>query len=291
MRLFAAILLFSTICACAESPAPPAAVATPAPPAVSEIPETPGRSASGDSDMRSLEPFVGDLDSLISRGTLRILAVPGRTHFETTGSVQRGRTVDAAVAFERFVNERIAPRSVSVVLLPATESSLVADLVAGQGDIAANVLLTFERDEKIAFASPVRSGIGELVVTSAKGAPLVSLEDVGGRTIHVQGDSDHHASLLRLNAQLTSINRPAARIVTSTAGVEDLLAQVNAGTVPATLAYDYVFDFWSKTLPGVSVNRDVSVSQGGVIAWTTRRDAPKLLEMINEFFTKHRLTF
>ena len=69
------------------------------------------------------------------------------------------------------------------------------------------MLLTFTRDEQVAFAPPIKTDIRELVVTDV-GTPLVSLEDVGGRTIHVRKNSDHHASLIGLNEQLTKINRP-----------------------------------------------------------------------------------
>lgn len=241
--------------------------------------------------MRTLEPHVSDLDGMIERGVIRVLVAPGRTHFDAADGVQRGRTVDAAVAFEKFVNQRIAPRSIAVILTPATDATLISDLIAGQGDIAANVAQTFERDEQAAFATPMRSGIRELVVTNAKDAPLVSLEDVGGRTIHVQKDSDHHASLLRLNGQLKSINRPPAKLVTTSATSEELIAMVNDGKIPATLAHDYVFDFWRKSMPNLTANRDVAVSQDIILSWVTRKDAPKLLALVNEFFTSHKLTF
>jgi len=241
--------------------------------------------------MRTLEPHVSDLDGMMERGVIRILVVPGRTYFEIANGVQRGRTVDAAAAFEQFVNRQIAPRSISVVLTPATDASLIGDLLAGQGDVAANMVQTFERDDKVAFATPMRSGIRELVVTNTKDAPLVSLEDVGGRAIHVPRDSDHHASLLRLNAQLKGIDRPVARIVATSSTAEELLEEVNAGKVPATLAHDYVFDFWRTSLTNLTANRDVAVSQDIVVSWVTRKDAPRLLALLNDFFASHRLTF
>lgn len=241
--------------------------------------------------MRTLEPHVSDLDGMIERGVIRVLVAPGRTHFEIANGVQHGRTVDAAAAFEQFVNQRIAPRSISVILTPTTEAALVNDVMAGQGDIAANVAQTFERDDKVAFATPMRAGIREFVVTSAKDSPVVSLEDAGTRTIYVQRDSDHHGSLVRLNAQLKSINRPPAKVVLSDDTAEELLDQVNAGKIPATLAHDYVFDFWHKSMPNLTANRDVAVSQDIVLAWVTRKDATRLLALINDFFAANKLTF
>ena len=45
--------------------------------------------------MRALEPYTGDLDALIERGTIRVLVPPSRTHFQVVNGRQRGRTVDA----------------------------------------------------------------------------------------------------------------------------------------------------------------------------------------------------
>lgn len=234
---------------------------------------------------------AADLDVLVERGHIRILIAPSRTHFRVTAAGAQGRAVDAAMAMMAVLSKRTG-RPVSVEFVPAREESLVSDLVAGKADIAANILLTFARDEQVAFAPPIRSGIRELVVTRA-GSRLVSLEDVGDRIIHVRQDSDHHASLIRLNRQLKSINRPQARIVTDgrAATDEELLERVNAGRIPATVVDDYIFEFWQKEFPKTTANRDVAVSQDGVVAWATRRDTPKLTAFVKEFFSTHRLTF
>ena len=243
--------------------------------------------------MRALEPYTGDLDAMIERGIIRVLVAPSRTHFQVVNGRQRGRTVDAAAAFEQFLNQRLAPRRVSVVLVPSSETSLLADVVAGQGDIAASLLRTFERDDQVAFAKPWRTGIRELVVTGPGSPPLVSLEDVGGRTIHVRRHSDHHASLLRLNDQLKKIARPPARIVLAAASQtdEDLLELVNSGRIPATLVDDYLYDAWRATFDKAAANRDVAVSQDGELAWVTRQESARLLGLMNEFFATHRLSF
>jgi membrane-bound lytic murein transglycosylase MltF len=271
----------------------PAAPAAPAAPAVSEIPPTSGRSISTESDMRVLEPFTGDLDVLMERGVVRMLVAPSGTHFEADGTTQRGRTVDAAVAFEEFINKRIAPRSVSVLLVPTSETALVNDVIAGQGDIAANVLRTFTRDDQVAFAKPLRHGVREIIVTGPGVPPLVSLEDVGGRIIHVRRDSDHHASVLRLNDQLKKIDRSPAKIVFADAQQteENLLFLVNKGHIPATIVDDYIYDANKVQLGKTSVNRDIAVSQDGEIAWVTRKGSPQLLGLINDFFSMHRLSF
>lgn len=296
MRAWIGVLVAAgcILAACGGSPGAPGngtAAAPAASPALMDIPVTTGRPVANDVDMRLLEPGGGDLDDMVARGAIRVLAARSRTHFHTDNGLQRGRTVDAVTAFERFVNERMAPRRVAVTLIETAETSLVADLLAGRGDIAANLLRTFERDDQVAFATPVRTGIREIVVLGPGQTPLVSLEDVGGRTIHARRGSDHHASLVRLNEQLRQIDRPQAKIVTAPEAQtdEDLLEAVNAGRLPATLVDDYVYDAWRSTFDKTTANRDISVSQDGELAWTTRKESTELLALVNAFFSTHRL--
>ena len=287
-------LVIASACAGPEPTRPvTASNASASAPAPIDVPRGAERPTAEGNDMRTLEPYTGDLDTLIERGTIRMVVAASRMHLQVVNGRQQGRTVDAATAFEQFLNQRIAPRSVSLVLIPSSETSLVADVVAGQADIAASLLRTFARDDQVAFAKPWRTGIRELVVTGPGSPPLVSLEDVGGRAIHVRRNSDHHASLLRLNDQLKKIDRPPARMVLAAESQtdEDLLELVNSGRVPATLVDDYLYDAWRATFDKSAANRDVAVSQDGEIGWVTRKESVKLLEMINEFFSTHRLSF
>lgn len=237
-------------------------------------------------------PAKGDLDAVASRGRVRILVAPSRTYYAVDNNLQRGATYDTGVAFARFVNAQrgAGAAPLAVVFIATPEDALVADLLAGRGDIAANLRQTFERDEQVAFATPTRGGIRELIVTATGQRPVVSLEDLGGRVVYVRKSSDHHASLVRLNEQLKKINRPPGRIAFADEKLtdEDLLDRVNEGTFPATLADDYIFDARQRELTGVAANKDVAVSQDGVIAWVTRKDAPRLLAAVNAFFASHR---
>jgi membrane-bound lytic murein transglycosylase MltF len=298
MRAWPAIvILAASISACAGSPpAAPgnATSATPAAPALIEIPRAPEQPPYPASQLKGVgDPAKGDLDAIVARGYLRVLVAPSPTQFTIVKGFRRGRTHDVADALQAFINKQDGIGQVPVLLIPTPEDALIPDLLAGKGDIAANLLITFERDDQVAFAAPVRTGIREFVVTGPGEPPLVSLEDVGARTIHVRRSSDHYASLLRLNQQLKGINRPPARIVIAPPGASDeaLLEMVNSGKIPATIADDYIFDLSRTALPAIAANRDVAVSQDGVLAWATRKDAPQLLALLNAFFSTHTLTF
>ena len=278
-----------------EPPAPaPAAAPTAAPSAerrpIEEAVAEPPPSAAALAAMKA--PALGDLDAMASRRRIRILVPASRTYYSVDNDLQRGATYDAGVAFARFVTAQLgsAQPPIAVVLIATREDALVRDLLAGRGDIAANLRQTFERDDQVAFATPTRTGIRELIVTGSGQPPVVSLEDVAGRAIHVRKSSDHYSSLLRLNEQLKKIARPPSRIVIADEALtdEDLLDRVNEGTFPATLADDYVFDARRRELSSAAANKDVAVSQDGIIAWVTRKDAPQLLAAVNAFFAAHR---
>ncbi len=297
-RLFVVALALATgACGQAETPpAGPAPVdATAAPTAatrqpIAEAAAEPPPSAAALAAITA--PALGDLDAMARRGRIRILVPVSRTYYSVDNDLQRGATYDAGVAFARFVTARLGSGqpAVAAVFIPTPEDRLVADLLAGRGDVAANLRQTFERDDQVAFATPTRAGIRELVITGPGQPALVSLEDVAGRAIHVRKSSDHYSSLQRLNDQLKKINRQPARIALADEALtdEDLLDRVNEGTFPATLADDYIFEARQRELTSVAANKDVAVSQDGVIAWVTRKDATQLLDAVNAFFAAHK---
>ncbi len=289
MRVFTPFLALSLVAACSGSPRSAFTSATPAAPALTEIPPAPEQPIS--KLEKTNKSFSGDLEAIIGRGYIRILVAPSRTHFQTVDGRHQGRAVDAGVALANRLTED-AKRDVTPVFIETREDQLIPALLAGRGDVAANLLLTFARDEQVAFAPPIKTGIRELVVTDS--SPLVSLEDVGGRRIHVRKNSDHHASLIRLNEQLQKNNRRQAVIIVDdkTSTDEELLDSVNAGRIRATLVDDYIYDRWQGELLKIATtNREIAVSQDGVLAWVTRKDAPSLTTLLKDFFSTHQLTF
>lgn len=284
------VLLALLLPACSTPPGPAKQAASAPAPGQAEIPPAPdqpiSKLATGN------KPFSGDLDAIVERGYVRILVAPSRAHFNTVDGHHRGRAVDAGVVLAQKLAEH-AKRDVAAVFIETREDQLIPSLLAGKGDVAANLLLTFARDEQVAFAPPIKTDIRELVVTDT-GSVLVSLEDVGGRRIHVRKNSDHHASLIRLNEQLQKNSRRQAVIIVDdkTRTDEELLDSVNAGRIRATIVDDYIFDRWqSDMLKIAATNRDIAVSQDGSLSWVTRKDAPNLTAFLKEFFTSHKLAF
>lgn len=298
MRILSTVACAAVVLAGCSSPAPtqpPAVVAVADATSARAIvaPAAPEPAIATSELARLRATGLGDLDAIVTRGHLRILIVPSRTEYAIEHGAQRGATFNAAKAFEAFINSKLpgATYPVRVVFIPVRNDAVVAELNAGHGDIAANLLLTFERNDQVLFSEPVRKGVRELIATGPGVPPIVSLEDVAGRDIHVRKSSDHYASLVRLNQQLAKVGKPVCRVVVAneTSMDEDLVQLVNAGEIPATLVDDYVFKLMKATVPEVAVNEDVAVSQDGVLAWAVRKDSPKLQALVNGFITSHHL--
>ena len=289
------VALCTGLAACGSAPAPAPANESPATPVAAtaptliEIPRAPAQPR--DDRERAAGTAKIDFDAIASRGFIRILVSPSRTYFETTTEGHRGTAVDIGVAIAKEITARTGT-TVAPVFIATAEHDLIPRVLDGTGDVAANLLITFERDDQVAFAPAIKTGIRELVATPST-KPMISLEDVGGREIHVRPGTDHLASLQRLNGQLKGINRPQAQIVIDRTHKtdEDLLDAVNAGRVPATLIDDYIFDRWKGQLPSTTVNRDIAVSQDGALSWVSRKDAPQLVVFLKDFFSTHRVAF
>ena len=287
----AAVMMLGVLSGCtgASQPAPPPANESPDIPVLMSVPS--GRSVPVSPVERSREVATPDLDAIAARGFIRILIAPSDTHFHTADGRHEGRAVDVVVDLADEIAREYG-RDMKAVFIETREDQLIPSLLAGRGDVAANLLLTFARDEQVAFAPPIVASIRELVVTP-RTKPIVSLEDVGGRVIHVRKDSEHHASVIRLNEQLIKINRPPARIVAdaSVKTDEELLRRVNDGRIPATIAYSYLYRLLREQLPGISVNPDVAVSQDGQVSWVARKDAVKLFALMQRYFSNRHFGF
>lgn len=290
MRIWLPVaLICGVLSGCA--PAPPTTPANESPDMAVLMSVVPGRAVPVTVRETSSELAKLDLDGIVSRGFIRILIAPSGTHFVTADGHHRGRAVDVGVGLADEI-ARVSGRGVTAVFIETRDAELIPGLLAGRGDVAANLLLTFARDEQVAFAPPIVANIRELIVTPAA-KPLVSLEDIGGRTIHVRNGSEHHASLLRLNEQLVKIDRAPARIVADGAikTDEEMLRKVNDGTIPATIAYSYIYRLLRSEFPRVAANYDIAVSQDGQVSWVTRKDAPKLFAFMKDYFSTRHFGF
>lgn len=240
------------------------------------------------------EPWTGDFDGMVERGMIRALVVPSKTFYFLDGAAQRGFTYELLKQFEAHVNRRLGGKTgkVELVFVPVTRDQLLPGLTEGRGDIAAaNLTITPEREEQVAFSEPLLTDVDEIVVTGpSAGPPLDSLDDLSGRAILVRPSSSYYQSLERLNDTFRAAGKRPVRLVAAPEYLEDedLLELVDAGLLALMVIDSHKAEFWAQIFKNITLHREVAVNTGGRIAWAMRKDSPKLREVVNDFIPEHQ---
>src|SRR5262245_49844447 len=161
------------------------------------VPEAPLEPALTKAEIASVTATAtGDFDAMASRGLIRVLVSPGQTDYIVNKGQHSGAAVDAGKAFESFARGAggKGAERLRIVFIPVPPEQRLSALTQGRGDlIAGRFAKTYEREERVMFSDPVLAGVREVLVTGPGVSPIVSLEDVAGRSIHVASGSDHFA--------------------------------------------------------------------------------------------------
>jgi membrane-bound lytic murein transglycosylase MltF len=179
---------------------------------------------------------------------------------------------------------------VHVVIVPMSRDQLYPALTSGKVDmVAAMVTVTPEREKLVAFSTPTRTNVSQVVVTGPGAPPIASVDDLAGQHVFVRKGSIYDESLARLNTELKARGKPAVIIDEAPAVLEDddVLEMVNAGLAPITIVDDYLAEFWRQVFASLTVHKDVTVRSGGSLAVAFRKENPRLREVVNAWIQKH----
>ncbi|MBW2397417.1 MAG: transporter substrate-binding domain-containing protein [Deltaproteobacteria bacterium] len=237
--------------------------------------------------------WLGDLDGIADRGRLRVLTAWSKTHYFFDGPRPRGVVYEGFEAFRTFLNDRLGRRKrpISIVYIPLPGDELIPALLAGRGDVvAANLTETESRGAKVAFTTPVLTGVRELLVTGPGMPGVESLDDLAGRTVVVRHSSSYRESLEAANQSLAArgLTPIDIRIADEQLEDEDILQLVSIGSYPATVADDHIADFWEDVYDGLVVHEDIAFREGGRIAHAVRKTSPKLRAELDAFLAAHK---
>jgi membrane-bound lytic murein transglycosylase F len=218
-------------------------------------------------------PELGDLDVLRAHGRLRIL-IPQLDDVD-----HLPREVDL-LDRERHLAESLAQAlglEPEWIVLSARDA-LIDHLVEGRGDvIAANLTVTDERRERIAFSRPLAM-VREQVVLRDNTAPIRSASDLVGRTVVVRRSSSFWGTIEALQVDHPGINLVAAPEDFTT---EEILYRVSTGEYDATVADDKVVLDALAYMPRLMVG--FSVTEERPVALGVRPEAPLLLAAVDSF--------
>jgi membrane-bound lytic murein transglycosylase MltF len=264
----------------------PASADTPAP-----APAPEAMAAPGDADALlalAAERWTGDLDAMVARGFVRVGTVYSPLFLTYDGPEQTGLTVDVAAELEKHLRKTLGKpaRSLTVIVLAIPREEIVAAVADGRIDIAmANLTITPERSEQVAFSAPLLTGVRELVVTGAAAGTIATLDDLVATGLHLRPSSSYAASLARLNADRTAAGLAPIPLHPADERLEDhdLLELVDAGVLPAVAVDDHKAGLWAQVYDGITVHEDLALAEGGEIAWAFRKDSPGLEKAVNAF--------
>ena len=263
------------------------------PAAAPAAPITPATAQSGTQQSLAYpRALKGDFDAMKKRRLIRILVVYSKTFYFLDKARQRGLTYEAGMELEKELNPTRTSRTrpIRVVFIPTRRDKLLSALAEGRGDIAAaNLTITRERQQTVAFTTPIARNTDEILVTG-RGAPVAkAAEELSGASVFVRRSSSYVASLQALNSRLAAQRKAPVQVVLADENLEDedILEMVNAGLVTATIVDSHIAEFWRQIFPNITLQPDVVVRNDGDIAWAIRKNSPKLKATLDAFIARH----
>jgi len=181
---------------------------------------------------------------------------------------------------------------IQVIVIPTKRDRLLPALIEGVGDIAAgNLTITAERQKRVDFSDPTHRGVDEIIVTGPASPPVKILDDLSGKEIHVRQSSSYYESLKHLDDQFKKDGKKQMKLVLADEYLEDedLLEMMNAGLIPMIVIDSHKGKFWKQIFKDLTFHSDIKLRTGGQIAWTIRKNSPKLKKVINDFIKIHKV--
>ncbi len=234
---------------------------------------------------------TGDWDQIVKRGALRVLVVNNRTGFFYDKGRPRGAIAEAMEEFENVINKQLktGAKKFKVVYLPMPPGQLLGALNDGTGDIACTgIIITPEREKLVDFTTPLFNDV-KLVVVTSKNAPAInSVDDLSGKDVYVNTATIAKEELDKLSQRFKQAGKPEIGIkaVDPNLTEEDLLEMENAGLIPATVAFNFRAQLWSKVLANIVVTPAV-VKEDGQLGWAMRKGSPQLKAVMDDFVKSH----
>jgi membrane-bound lytic murein transglycosylase MltF len=231
-----------------------------------------------------------DLDAMLKRRNIRALVFMNPIGFFYSKGQPMGVMYEALRELETFVNQKMKTGTlkVKVTFIPVRPDQAEAALTQGVGDmIAYGLIVTPEREQKLAFTVPLEKDVKEVVVCGLNFGTVSSVEELGGKEIYANPLSVAYQSLQQLNEKLKKEGK--TQIVIKDADKylldDDLVQMVNGGLIPATVTRESRAKLWSQVLPNLTVHPDLVVASGEQTAWAMRKDNPQLKQLLDEFIT------
>ena len=229
-----------------------------------------------------------DLDAMVQRKVIQALVLYSRTGFFYVDGRPEGIYYESLKAFEQFINEKLRTRKqhVEVTFIPVRPDQIELALTQGVGDlIAFGLVVTPERQQRVAFSIPIQTDIQQIIVTGKQFGQVSSLEELSGKKVFVNPLTTYPESLEKLNDSLRKQGKLPILIQPTDKSLmdEDLLEMVNAGLIPMTVTTTERANLWSQVLPNIIPQPKLVIGTKEQLAWAMPKNNPQLKELLDEF--------
>src|SRR5271166_4921320 len=293
VTVFAVLLLIS--CGKKET-APPAAAEQAqkktAPVAPVSSPDEPPAASSGITFPTAFGRRTGDLDEMAKNRNIRALVLLNPIGFFYDKGHPQGVNYEALEEFQKFANQKLktGKLNVKVTFLPMRVDQIEAALSEGVGDIIAyGIVVTPEREQRVAFSTPIQTDVSQIIVTGPNFGAVSSLADLGGKEVYVNPLTTYYQNLQKVNEDLQKAGKPPIIIKAADKNLmdDDLVQMVNAGLIPATVTRKQKAALWAQVLDHIQPHPDLAIATGGQLAWVMRKNNPQLKQLVDEFVASH----
>ncbi len=235
---------------------------------------------------------TGDLDEMVKNRNIRALVMISPIGFFYNNGLPKGINYEALEQFQKFVNQKLktGKLDVKVTFIPLRPDQMEAALTQGVGDIIAyGIVVTPEREQRVAFSTPIMTDITQIIVTGPNYGTVSTLADLGGKEVYVNPLTTYYTNLQKVNETLQKEGKTPIVIKPADKNLidDDLLQMVNAGLIPATVTTKQKAALWAQVLPHLQPHPELTIATGGQLAWVMRKNNPQLKQVVDEFVVSH----
>ncbi len=240
------------------------------------------------------EPQLGDLDTMVARGEIRVLTSFTLGSYFIDQGEQRGTVFELSQILEEYVRKKVGAdaRRLKVTIIPVRRDQILPYLVEGHGDIAfANLTITPGRSQVVDFSYPFSSKVNELLVTAPGQPEINSIADLAGKEIVVPVASSYFESVIAMNQRLIKEGHAPMKLTVSDPRleIEDLIEMMDADLIPMTVADSHRMQLWSRVFKNIKVHEDIVFRENASIALAMRKESPQLKKVLDGFVRENRV--
>lgn len=219
-------------------------------------------------------PVEIDFDAIKERGFIRVVVDNSSTSYY----VYRGRTMGYEFELLRNLSSRLGV-GLRLVVSNGLEESF-RFLNEGKADlIAINFELSEEREKYAAFTHPINE-ISTILVQRKREGLITSFEDLKEAEMIIKKGTIYKEKLKALNDSLAL----DMEIVENDESLESLILKVVEGDIPHTVVDEDIALVNATYYDEIDVS--FAVSPPSQVAWAVRKNAPQLLEKLNEWIAR-----